>query len=127
VRPRAFRWWDALVVAGLVLANLAALGAVAGRGPAAGVEIVSPAGTRVVPFGAGRVEVEGPLGVTVVDVGPDGARVVSSPCPLQICVRTGTVRRPGRVAACVPNRVAVRVVGRKAGGSGVDAVDAVGR
>ncbi len=122
MRPRAFTWWDALVVAALLFVNLAALGAVAGRGPGSGVEIVSPAGTRVVPFGSGRVEVQGPLGVTVVDVGPDGARVVSSPCPLQICVRTGEIRRPGQVAACVPNRVAVRVMGRKAGDAGVDAV-----
>ena len=122
MRARAFTWWDALVVAGLLLANLAALGAVAGRGPGSGIEIVSPAGTRVVPFGAGRVAVEGPLGTTVVEVGPAGARVVSSPCPLQICVRTGTIRRAGQVAACVPNRVAVRVVGKGAGDAGVDAV-----
>ena len=62
--------------------------------------------------------VEGPLGTTYVAVGGGEARVISSPCPDKLCVRSGPVRRPGEVVVCIPNRVAVVVRGR----GGPDAV-----
>ncbi len=115
---RRFTPLDVVVVAGLLVLNWAALGR--DRGEPAAVEIVSAAGTRQVRLGAGVVRMDGPLGETVLEVAPDGVRVVSSPCPLQLCVRQGWVRRPGGVVACLPNRVAARVEGR-------EGVDAVGR
>ncbi len=120
-RPLLGRW-DVVIVGALLVLNLAAFRLPHRDRPAAGVEILSDEGRRVVPFGAGRIEVPGPLGVTVVEVGRASVRIVASPCPRRICVRTGTVRRPGGVSACLPNRVAVRVLG----GSG-EGVDAVGR
>ncbi len=112
--------WDAVVVGVLLVLNLAAFGFPYRGKPAEGVEILSEGGRRVVPFGAGRIEVPGPLGVTVVEVGRASVRVAASPCPRQICVRAGPVRRPGGVSVCLPNRVAVRVLGMP--GEGVDAV-----
>ncbi len=106
------------MVAGLLALNWAVLGR--DRGEPSAAEIVSASGIRQVRLGAGVVRVGGPLGETVVEVAPDGVRVASSPCPLQLCVRQGWVRRPGGVVACLPNRVAVRVAGR-------EGVDAVGR
>jgi hypothetical protein len=61
--------------------------------------------------GTSAVEVEGPLGTTVVEVAGGEARVASSPCPHQLCVKAGAVRRPGTVVVCVPNKVVVTVVG----------------
>lgn len=117
---RTFAPADALVLAGLLALNLLAwLPRAEGR--PARFRITSPAGARVVEPGAGRVEVEGPLGLTVIEVGERAARVVESPCPLKLCIRAGAVDRPGRVAACLPNRVALEAVGP--GGD----VDAVGR
>ncbi len=55
------------------------------------------------------VAVNGPLGETVIRIGDGGARVVSSPCDNQICVRTGHVERAGRWIACLPNRVFVSI------------------
>ena len=64
------------------------------------------------PLGSDRtVEVEGPRGTTVVEVADGEARVVSSPCPHQLCVKMGAVRIPGRSVVCVPNRVVVTVEG----------------
>jgi hypothetical protein len=88
--------------------------------------VISISGTSVVPLSPDRIlEVPGPLGVTVIEVGPDGARFRSSPCPLQICVQTGEVTRPGGVAACLPNRVAIRLLSSRDGGE--EQVDAIGR
>ncbi len=117
-----FGRWDAVVVGALLALNLAAFRLPHRGRPAEGVEILSEGGRRVVPFGAGRIGVPGPLGVTVVEVGRASVRIAASPCPRQICVRTGPVRRPGGVSACLPNRVAVRVLGESREG-----VDAVGR
>jgi len=55
------------------------------------------------------IAVSGPIGQTVVEIADGGARVLSSPCDNQICVRTGQVERPGRWIACLPNRVFVSI------------------
>lgn len=65
-----------------------------------------------VPLDAGverTIAVRGPLGVTRVEVRGNSARVVSSPCPDQICVRMGWLSRVGEYAACIPNRAIVTV------------------
>ena len=124
--PRAFTPLDGVVVAVLlalcwVLWGSGEVPAGAG-GPA--VEVISPDGTeRHALTTQQELRVVGPLGESVLHLGPEGVRFLSSPCPLQLCVRGGWVTRPGAVAACLPNRVAVRVLGGARG----EAVDAVGR
>jgi hypothetical protein len=69
------------------------------------------------------VEVSGPLGNTIVEVTPGAVRVVDSPCPEKICVKSGSISRPGQTIACLPNRVFVVIRGdpRDQGGAGIDA------
>ena len=67
------------------------------------------------------IDYDGPLGVTVVEIGPSRARVVSSPCRHQICVDTGWISQAGQVAACLPNRVFVHLAG-VGSGANLDAV-----
>ena len=55
------------------------------------------------------IAVQGPLGVTRIEICGNSARVVSSPCPDKICVRMGWLSRVGEYAACIPNRVVVTV------------------
>jgi len=120
VSRRAFTPWDALVVAALLGLNLIAWAP--GRpGRPTGYRITSQAGSRTVPPGSGRIEVPGPLGTTVIEVGKRSAWIVEGPCPLRLCVRTGALARPGRVAVCLPNRVALEALGPEG------EVDAVGR
>ena len=60
---------------------------------------------------AARVEVSGPVGVSRVAVEDGRVRVLDSSCVQRICVRRGWLREVGDVAACVPNRLVVRVEG----------------
>ena len=46
----------------------------------------------------------------------------ASDCPDKTCVRSGYINRPGQIAACLPNRVSVAVVGGPADTGGVDAI-----
>lgn len=58
-----------------------------------------------------RIEVPGPLGITLVAVDKRRVRVVSDPGPHQYCVRQGWLERAGEIAICAPNEVSVQVLG----------------
>lgn len=45
----------------------------------------------------------------VIEVSSAGARILSSPCPDQICVRQGELRENGDTAVCAPQRVVVKI------------------
>lgn len=55
--------------------------------------------------------------------GEGGIAFHSSNCPDQICVHSGWLRHPGEAAACLPNRIFVRLEG--SGGSNPDQPDIV--
>ncbi|MDR0565298.1 MAG: NusG domain II-containing protein [Azoarcus sp.] len=59
-----------------------------------------------------RIEVPGPLGITIVEIEPGRARVASDPGPRQYCVRQGWLTRAGAVAICAPNEVSLTLTGR---------------
>ena len=64
--------------------------------------------------------VKGPLGLTEIEVKKGRARIVRSPCKNKECIKSGYIRYADRLAACIPNRVVVRIVGKSH--RGVDAV-----
>ena len=64
--------------------------------------------------------VKGPLGLTEIEVKKGRARIVSSHCKNKVCIKSGYIRYADRLAACIPNRVVVRIVGKSH--RGVDAV-----
>jgi hypothetical protein len=83
--------------------------------------VAGPGGEWVYPLDEDReLRVPGPLGDTIIDIEAGSARIVDSPCPNKTCVASGSLSRPGQWAACLPNRVLVRVEGGRAEG-GVDA------
>ena len=55
----------------------------------------------------------------VVEVDGARARIAQSPCRDQICVRAGWLERPGDTAICLPQRVAVEIVGGRGKYDGV--------
>ena len=57
------------------------------------------------------VELEGPLGVTLLQIEAGLVRVLSSPCPQKICIGLGDVSHVGDLLACVPNRLVIRIAG----------------
>ncbi len=126
MRRRAFTLLDGVLLAALLALNGFLWARGAGGTPSA-LEVLSEGGTRTEPLeGPRELEVAGPLGTTLVRIDAEGARVVDSPCPLKLCVAAGKVSRPGQVVACLPNRVALRVLGTR-DGRGEEGVDAVGR
>ena len=67
-----------------------------------------------------KTHVKGPLGLTEIEVKNGRARIIRSPCKNKVCIKSGYIRYADRLAACIPNRVVVRIVGKSH--RGVDAV-----
>lgn len=64
------------------------------------------------------VEVNGPVGITRVEVKDGKIRITDSPCPNKLCVRQGWIERGAII--CLPNRVVVTI-----GVGGMRGVDAI--
>jgi len=67
-----------------------------------------------------KIHVKGPIGLTEIEVKNGRARIVRSPCKNKVCIKSGYIRYADRLAACIPNRVVIRIVGKSH--RGVDAV-----
>ncbi len=111
-----------LVVALSALLLLSAPAALAAaRTPVDSVIIESPTGRSVVPLDRDAdVMVDGLLGTITVEIRGAAVRVAHAPCPDHVCVDTGWVNRAGRVIACVPSGVCIRLSSAREG-----ALDAV--
>ena len=82
-----------------------------GSGPAM-LSVQSDAGVDLYPLDPPRrVEAKGPLGTTVIELSPAGARVLSSPCRDKLCILKGHLHKSGDWTACMPNRVFVAIKG----------------
>tara|TARA_B100000959_G_scaffold249389_1_gene276957 strand:- start:2737 stop:3105 length:369 start_codon:yes stop_codon:yes gene_type:complete len=62
----------------------------------------------------------GPLGISEIEIKDGQARIVQSPCLRKVCIKMGWIKHSGKIAACVPNKVVVRVAGENL--NGMDAV-----
>jgi hypothetical protein len=64
------------------------------------------------PLEEGRViSVNGRLGTTRVEIAGNEVRVLDSPCPHKLCVKSGSISRCGETLVCLPNRVLIRIEG----------------
>jgi hypothetical protein len=107
-------WADRLVLYALLGCGVVLLAASWGGGGAGGSARIRGADgyDRVVRLDEdARYEVPGPLGTSVVEVRAGGVRMASSPCPGHVCERMGPADAAGEVVVCVPNGVAVTVLG----------------
>ncbi|NLL47980.1 MAG: NusG domain II-containing protein [Firmicutes bacterium] len=58
----------------------------------------------------GQFEVEGELGVAIVEVQGGKARFVSAPCPDQLCVNVfGWISKDSHLSFCLPNQVLLEI------------------
>jgi hypothetical protein len=86
------------------------------------VAVQTDEGEFLYPLNQDRtIPVSGPLGETVIEIHDEEVRIVESPCRDQICVAAGTLESTGQWAACLPNRVFVRVEGSSVEGE-IDAL-----
>ncbi len=58
-----------------------------------------------------QIEVQGPLGISVITIAKRKARITADPSPRQYCVRQGWLERAGEIAICLPNEVSVELLG----------------
>ncbi len=110
--PR-LRLLDWLVLAtATALVALSALSVYKPGGGELSVFISGEGGEWVYPLDKDReVEVDGPLGSTIVAIEGGRVHIHSSPCPNQTCVAAGAISQAGQWIACMPNAVFVRVEG----------------
>jgi len=103
-----------LTAGGFVVVGLALFSWGGGRGDTA---IIRVAGQVVETSSLARarlVSVNGPLGMTQIEIQPGRARVASDPSPRQLCVKRGWLSQAGDAALCLPNQVSVEIRGRSA-------------
>jgi hypothetical protein len=55
------------------------------------------------------LSIDGPLGITTIEVQNQRARITSDPSPRQYCVRQGWLERAGEIALCLPNQVSIEI------------------
>jgi len=60
-----------------------------------------------------RIEVPGPLGISIINIKQRKARISSDPSPRQYCVRQGWLQQSGEIALCLPNQVSIELAGSK--------------
>ncbi len=58
------------------------------------------------------INIEGPLGTTIIEIQDDSARVIESPCPDKICIHQGEIHESGQWIACLPNQVLITIKGK---------------
>jgi hypothetical protein len=55
-----------------------------------------------------RFEITGYVGTSIVEVKKGAIRMAYSPCKDKYCQKTGWIRQPGQIIACMPNRVVIK-------------------
>ena len=97
----------------LVVAILVAVSFVLPLRREAGGQVIATVQDRVVfvaPLNIDRtVDLQGPLGTTVLQIAAGKVRILSSPCRNKTCVRMGEVHQDGDVLACLPNKLVIRI------------------
>jgi len=104
---------DCVIIAAAILAIAFSCLTVYGKGNAEPeVKISSQGGDYIYPLkDERRLQIEGPLGVTVVHIHDGSVQIEDSPCPNRTCVAAGAISRPGQWVACMPNQVFISIEG----------------
>ena len=106
---------DKILIVVLILLSLASYPVIkfcAKTGSVLEVEVLGEE-YMVVPLNIDReIVVPGRLGDSVILIEDGKARFTSSPCPHKMCIKMGSIKDAGEMAACVPNGVLIRVLGK---------------
>jgi hypothetical protein len=107
-----------LLIAVLALMLVGALYARYWQAPVAAATVEIRSGETVVgryPLDQDRrLEIQGRVGTSVIDIRDQRVRFLSSPCRNKVCVHGGWLSHSGDSTACLPNRVSI-VLGGTAG------------
>jgi hypothetical protein len=112
---------DMIVTAAVLVAALLGLAFLAWqpRGATAGLRAeIYLDGTLVQSVALAKqqeIRLESASGYNVLQVGPQGIRMLEADCRNQDCLRSGLQTRPSGLIACLPHRLLVRLSGPKDG------------
>jgi len=59
------------------------------------------------------IVIENEYGSNIIEIGSDTVAVTWADCVSQVCVRTGSISRPGEVIACLPHHLLITIEGRR--------------
>ncbi len=101
----------AIIVASALAFFLSAMAIYSGPAPASLV-VSSGDNEWIYPLAAERtIEVQGPIGITLISIKDGQARIIASPCTNQTCVASAAVSHKGDWSACLPNGIFIRAEG----------------
>ncbi len=109
---------DKILIGGLLLLTLVSYPVIRsimpfGKGDRVRIEANGRVFTNVSLQDEHTILVPGTLGDTEVIVHDHEVFVRDSPCRAKICIKMGHVSQAGQMLVCVPNKVSVRVLGKK--------------
>jgi len=113
---RLLRPGDLVVLAAglLLVSGLAVFSWGGSRGDSAVIRVAGKVVDTPTLTRARIISVEGPLGMTQIEIQPGRARIARDPSPRQICVKRGWLSQSGDAALCLPNQVSLEIRGRSA-------------
>lgn len=118
------RIWVAVIALILLLSAGAALW-LRGRAPSGRTANVYQDGVCIASFDLDAVteteqhRVESQGGSNVIEVGPEGIRVLEADCPDQVCVHAGWLTDSAAPIVCLPHKLVIRLEERSAALDGV--------
>ncbi len=59
-----------------------------------------------------RIEIEGRLGTSIIEIKDRQVRFIDSPCQSKRCVIEGWLSRDHETTACMPNGVSLQIIGK---------------
>jgi hypothetical protein len=102
-----------ILLAGAIAVVFVSVFAYAKNGSELSVIIGGSQGEWIYPLGEDRtLNVEGPVGTTLVEIHENRVHILGSPCKNQTCVAAGAIGSEGQWLACLPNKVFVRIEGK---------------
>ncbi len=109
-----FTRYDILLIAGLLVVALIALGIMrygTGAVDEVSVQVDGEEVIRLPLTDDKHFSVEGHLGKTEMEIKDGQVRVMDSPCARKTCVHTGWIHKPYQTIICMPNHVVIGLVG----------------
>ncbi|MEA1910447.1 MAG: NusG domain II-containing protein [Spirochaetota bacterium] len=108
MRLKIFDYFFIIIYLAVIV--LVSISAYSGSGTARSVSIEAAGKTYIYMLDTDRtIEVEGPLGSTVIKIVDSEVFVKESPCRDKLCIQAAPLNNSGEWNACMPNKVFIRI------------------
>ncbi|MCM8710345.1 NusG domain II-containing protein [Clostridium sp. SYSU_GA19001] len=59
-----------------------------------------------------RINIQTDLGKNIVDISNGKVKILDADCPDKICIKDGSIDKPGQILVCLPHKVVVQIKGQ---------------